>query len=329
MPRVPQNFRRGLATRGPIGRLVIPVVMAAALFAGVALTGNSARGQYRTDLPSEGVPFAGPNPEVVERPNAVLPANLEFTRSDGKKIRLGELFDQKKPVVLQLVYFSCPNLCGYSQDDLVSAMRGGVRDLVAGEDYDIVVVSIDPDDTPAMAEAKRQKYLTLAGKDSSQKGFIYLTGTQENIQTLADTVGFGFKRNFGAAPDDAAGKFAHSAGTFICTPAGRLSQTIRGINYPMDTLHFALVQASSGKIGHGFLETIALPCGAMRLNPLTGHYEQNPWFWAGTAGGGASFAFMAIFLGMMWRGEWKRKTKHEDTKETKTHEGEMATDEHG
>jgi protein SCO1/2 len=293
MPRVPHKFTRNLAL----------LVASAAFFVGVA-----ARGQYRADLPSDGVPIAGPNPEVVEKPNAILPADLEFTRSsDGKKIKLGELFDQKKPVVLQLVYFSCPFLCGVSQETLVSAMRGGLRDLQVGQDYDIVVVSIDPDDTPATAEAKREKYLALAGKTPDQKGFTYLTGSQDNIQVLADTIGFGFKRNFGAAPDDPAGKFAHSAGTFICTPAGRLSQTIRGVNYPNDTLHFALVQASSGKIGHGFLETIALPCGAMRLNPLTGRYEQNPWFWAGAAGGGATFAFMGVFLAFMWRGELKRK----------------------
>ena len=262
--------------------------------------------QYRTDTLQLGTEIAAPNPQIVERPNAVIPADLEFTRSDGKTIKLAELFDQKKPVILDLVYFSFPSLCGYSQTTLADAIRSGPRSLELGKDYTIVIVSIDPDDTPAAAAAKRTVYLNMTGRPESQPGFTYLTGSQENIEALADTVGFGFRRNFNVAPEDAAGKFAHSSGIFVLTPGGRLSQTIQGINYPVDTLHFALLQASSGKIGSGFLETIALPCGAMRLNPNTGHYEHNPWFWAGTAGGGASLAFMTIFLAFMWRGEWKR-----------------------
>jgi protein SCO1/2 len=285
------NFRLALAALVAVGGLCI----------------SAARAQYRTYPGQDGAPATMPNPGVIERPNAVIPPELEFTRSDGQKIKLAQLFDGKKPVILQLVYFSCPSLCNFSQDNLVAAMRDGLRDLQVGKDYDIVVVSIDSDDTPADAAAKREKYLELAGKKSSQTGFTYLTGSQDNIQTLADAVGFGFRRNYNLQPNDAAGKFAHSAALFVCTPSGRLSQTIQGINYPNDTLHFALVQATGGQIGHGFLETVALPCGAVRLNPLTGHYEHNKWFWAGTAGGGATFAFMAIFLGLMWRGEWKRK----------------------
>jgi protein SCO1/2 len=293
----------------------------AALVAAVLSLTPSASAQYRTYPGEEGVAKAGPNPEVMEMPGAMLPQNLEFTRSDGKKIRLGELLDVKKPLIMQLVYFSCPSMCGFVQDNLAEAVRGDVRGLQIGEDFDVVVVSIDPDDTSADAAAKRQKYLELAGKGPSQKGFTYLTGSQENIAILASTVGFGFKRNFDSVPGDASGKFAHSAGTFIFTPGGKLSQTIRGIDYPKDKLHFALVEASSGKIGHGFLTTIGLPCGAVRLNPNTGRYEHNPWFWAGTAGGGASIAFVALFLGMMWRGEWKRKrmtAQQSDAKGTET-----------
>ena len=118
-------------------------------------------------------------------------------------------------------------------------------------------------------------------------------------------MGFGYRENFGIKDGDAAGRFAHSAGLFVCTSYGRLSQTIRGLNWPTDKLHYALLQAADGKIGSGFLETVGLSCGAVRLGPHG--YENNPWFWAGTAGGGATVLGMAIFLGLMWRGEWRKK----------------------
>ena len=107
------------------------------------------------------------------------------------------------------------------------------------------------------------------------------------------------------AANDAAGKFAHSAGIFVCTASGRLSQTILGVGWPTDKLHYALEQAADGKIGSGFLETVELPCGAVRLG--ANGYESNPWFWAGTATALATFVSMGVFLGVMWRGEWKRK----------------------
>ena len=277
---------------------------AAAVTLTVTLAG-AAWGQYRMDRTEAGPPVAVPNPVIVERGNAQVPVDLEFTRWDGRKVKLGELFGHGRPVVLSLVYFSCPTLCNQTQDDLINAIRSGPRSLKVGKDYDVVVVSIDPDDTPALAAAKRARYLTLADRKDDEPGLVYLTGTERNIRELADAVGFGYRRNFGVAADDSAGKFAHSAGVFVCTAGGRLSQTVLGIGWPSDKLHFALVQAADGKIGTGFLETISLPCGAVRMGAHG--YESNPWFWAGTGTAGATIVATMAFLGVMWRGEWKKR----------------------
>jgi len=296
----------GAAMKNILRRNIATCVAGVVLFAG----GLLARAQYREDHIPAGPPMSIPNPGITEKPDAALPLDMTFTQHDGTKVRLGDLFNHKKPVVLSLVYFSCPSLCNFSQGDLANAVLQGPRSLRLGADYDIVVVSIDPDDTPELATAKRTNYLGLMDRKPSQTGFTYLTGSEPNIRKLADTVGFGYRQNIGDAANDGAGKFAHSSGIFVCTPDGRLSQTILGINYDPDKLHNALLTASSGKIGSGFLETVALPCGAMRFNPNTGRYESNPWFWAGTATGGASIMFMAIFMTVMWRGEWKKK-KHD------------------
>jgi protein SCO1/2 len=281
--------------------------LVAALFVTAAFGGAPARAQYRLDRPENapGADVPVPNPEVVERPNAAIPLDLEFTRWDGKPVKLGDLFNHGKPVVLSLVYFSCPNLCGYVQDDLVNAIRSGPKSLVAGKDYDVIVVSIDPEDTPEAAAAKRSRYLTLTQRPEAEAGLIYLTGTERNIRQLADAVGFGYRKNNILKLDDPAGKYAHSAGVFVCTANGHLSQTILGVGWPTDKLHYALLQAADGKIGSGFLETVALPCGMVRLGKHG--YEQNPWFWAGTATALASIASVGLFLGVLWRREWRRK----------------------
>jgi protein SCO1 len=263
------------------------------------LAPSPALAQYRPDITPDAGPSHIPNPGITEKTSAKLPLDLTFTNSEGQTAPLANYFSHERPVILSLVYFSCPSICGFNQDSLVAAVRQGPRGLKLGQDYDILVVSIDPDDTPRLAAAKRKNYLAKVPLPESQSGFTYLTGTEANIQTLADSVGFAFRRNF------TGDKFLHSTGIFICTPDGRLSQTILGIDYQPDQLHNALRIASNGKVGSGLL-SFALACGAMKYNPKTGQYDQNPWFYAGTAGGIISILFMATLLSILWRGEAKR-----------------------
>jgi protein SCO1 len=296
--------------RSIFARCLAPVFAAVAMLTAIG-GGGVAFAQYRADRVYDAPVMKNiPNPTITPRPNAQIPEDLAFTTSEGKSITLRELFHKKgatgeKPVILSLVYFSCPALCGMNQEALVNAIRQGPRSLRLGNDFDVVVVSIDPDDSTEIAATKRKNYLALADRPESQGGFTYVTGTEANIRQLADTVGFGYHRN---TPDsNSADKFAHSLGIFVITPGAHMSQTIVNTDYTPDELHAALLQAADNKIGSGFLERIALPCGAMRLDPKTGLYKHNPWFYAGTAGGLASIAFTGVFLTIMWRGEWKKK----------------------
>ena len=184
---------------------------------------------------------------------------------------------------------------------LVDAVKDGPRNLSLGKDYDIVVVSIDADDTPAEAAVKRAHYVDLMNRKPSEAGVTYLTGTEGNVKELADAVGFGYRRMYHQAD-----KYLHATGIFICTPDGHLSQTILGLDYPADTLHHSLVEASDGHIGSGML-MLELCCGAMRFNAKTGMYENNPYFWAGTATGIFTILAFSSFFIYLWRTSPKRK----------------------
>ncbi|MCL2645952.1 MAG: SCO family protein [Phycisphaerales bacterium] len=275
------------------------------LASGFWLLASHAYAQYRSDLSGDAGPAIVPNPAIVDKSGATLPLNLEFTDSTGKTAPLSTFFHhggKGRPVILTLVYFSCPSICGLTQDSLMGAVRQGPRELQLGKDYDILIVSIDPDDTPALAAIKRKNYLAKVPLPESQPGLTYLTGGEANIKQLADTVGFGFRRQFEGD------KFLHSAGIFICTPDGRVSQTILNVQYEPDQLHNALRLASNGTIGSGLLG-IGLSCGAMHYNPLTGRYEQNPWFYTGVAAALASLIFVITMLSILWHNEFK-KNKH-------------------
>jgi protein SCO1/2 len=271
---------------------------------------GTARAQYRMDFPGDdGTPSAEALPPIVEKTDAQLPLDLAFTRSDGTPVKLRDCFNHGRPVVLSLVYFSCPNLCGFTQTSLVEFVREAPHGIQLGKDYDILVVSIDADDTPKDAAAKRKKYLSLVPLPENQTGFTYLTGSGANIRALADAVGYPFRIN---PPGKGAVKIAHDTGIFVCTPGGRLSQTILGISYEPDLLHYRLLEASNGKIGSGLLN-FALACGACYFDPKTGHYTQNPWFYAGTATGILSVFGVIGMLIMLFHGDSKRRRLAGDT----------------
>ena len=274
----------------------LSVLTLAALLLGVTLR---APAQYALGNYGPGVAAPANLAIITNKPNAQLPLDLSFTNSDGKQVALRELFNNK-PVILTMVYFSCPRLCDYTQAGLANAILDGPRDLKLGKDYNVIVVSIDPDEKPGAAAEKRKTYLGKIDKPDSQGGFYYLTGTDSAVHELASTIGFGYQKN-----KEGEEKFSHSAGIFVCTAGGRLSQTIQGIAFEPDVVHYRLVQAAEGRISTGLLG-VGLSCGAMHFNEKTGLYETNRWFWVGTGGALVTMIVVGSFLATLWRGEFKK-----------------------
>src|SRR4051794_26081863 len=73
-----------------------------------------------------------------------LPLDLQFANSQGQRVRFGDSFNGK-PVALAFVYFSCPELCPEVLTGIQESFdRAGLK---AGQDYQLVAVSIDPHDS--------------------------------------------------------------------------------------------------------------------------------------------------------------------------------------
>jgi protein SCO1 len=180
---------------------------------------------------------------LVERLNQPLPLSTAFVDDAGKQVTLGEYFHQK-PIALALVYFKCGMLCPQVLHGMAAGLKG--TGLTAGKDYDVVVASIDPMDTPADAAAAKKTFLAGIGQPNAGDNVHFLTGQEPSITALSEATGFHYVRVPG--PDGKMDQFAHSSVIMFATPEGKMSEYLAGIDYPTRDVRLALVNASHLKI---------------------------------------------------------------------------------
>lgn len=216
-------------------------------------------------------PQTGPTPQVSskllleagidQKLDARLPLELEFQNSDGTSVRLGDLLGEK-PAILQLVYYECPMLCKLATDGLVRTLRSLSFD--AGNEFDVLTVSFDPEETVRLSAAAKRATLKRYGRGSeAASGWHFLTGSEEAIRRLTETVGFRY------AWDPTIGQFVHGAGIIILTPEGRVSRYLNGVEYPARDVRLALVEASDLKIATPTDQALLL---CYQYNPSIGKY---------------------------------------------------------
>ncbi|HEX4129263.1 MAG TPA: SCO family protein [Pirellulales bacterium] len=192
--------------------------------------------------------------------NEQLPLDLAFRDEQGRAVKLGDYFGSR-PVVLILAYYQCPMLCTQVLNGITRT--ASAMPWPAGEKYHIVVVSIDPTETPGLAAAKKRSYQQLYAYRNAADGWSFLTGDEPQIERLAAAVGYRYRY------DPKSKQYAHGSGIMIATPEGKLSRYFYGIDYPTRDLRLALVEASEGKIGSP-VDRFLLLC--FHYDPLTGRY---------------------------------------------------------
>ncbi len=200
---------------------------------------------------TEYVPDELKNVAVDEHAGTTLPLDLPFRDEQDQPVALRQFFTGKKPVILQLGYYQCPMLCDLVSKGLLDSLEKVKLD--AGKDFEVVFVSIDPHETPALAALKKQSYVREYGRSGGATGWHFLTGQAEQISQLSKAVGFNFKW----VP--AVRQFSHPAVLTVCTPDGRLSRYLYGVQFEPKTLRLSVVEASDGKVGSA-MDQIFLTC---------------------------------------------------------------------
>lgn len=183
--------------------------------------------------------------QVEQHLDAQLPMNAAFVDDAGKPVTLGQYFDGKHPVILTTVYYNCPMLCSEEMDGLTSALE--MVHLVPGKDFQIVVISIDPTETPELAANKKAFYLKRYGHPETAAGWHYLTGKTPAIDAVTNAIGFGYVRVPG--PDGKLTQFAHASSIELATPQGKVAQYYLGVEYSPKDVLLGLIDASGNRIG--------------------------------------------------------------------------------
>jgi protein SCO1/2 len=202
--------------------------------------------------------------QFEQRMGAQLPLDARFVDEAGRSVALAEYFPGKggKPVVLSLVYYECPMLCQLSLSGLATALKP--VDFNAGEEFEVVVLSIDEGETPEMASVAKEVALKRYDREGTADGWHFLTGDAEEVRRVADAVGFNYRY------DPGTDQYAHAAGIVLMTPEGKASRYLFGIEYAPRDVRLALVEASENRIGSA-IDQVLLFC--LRYDPAKGQYS--------------------------------------------------------
>ena len=200
------------------------------------------------------------NVGIDQHLDSQIPPNLTFTDDAGRSVMLGDYFGEK-PLILNLVYFHCTMLCGEELAGLTSAMKLVKFDL--GKEFEVVTVSFDPRETPAMAAAKKKDFIERYGRPGATAGWHFLTGSADSVNALAKAVGFKYQY------DPKTNQYAHATAIMILTPQGHISRYLYGVDFPPKDLRLGLVEASQQKIGNP-VDQVLLYC--YHYDPATGKY---------------------------------------------------------
>jgi len=195
-----------------------------------------------------------------QRLNEMLPLDAPFTDETGRRVTLGEYFG-RRPVLLAFVYYECPMLCTQVMNGLSSALK--VMPFAAGEDYEVVLVSFDPRDTPATAAEKKRTHLEYWSAEKDAGSWHLLSGDEATIRRVTAAAGFSYRW------DEPTGQFAHVSGILAVTPEGRLSRYFYGVEYSPKELRLALVESGEGRIG-SVIDELLLYC--FHYDPESGRY---------------------------------------------------------
>ncbi len=259
--------------------MYLPVI---ALFFAIQLVAGLSMAQVNAPVPElEGL-------ETTEHLGAQLPLDATFRDHTGANVRLSNVLNGTRPAVLVFMYHSCPMLCSLVLDGMTKSLVG--VPWTVGNQYDVVAISIDPNDTPEIAEKKREQILGSYKRPESAAGWHFLVGDERQVARVADAVGFKYRY------DPRQKQYAHGAEIVLLTNQAKVARYLYGIEFPSSDIRLGLLEASEGR-SISTIERALIYCF---------HYDPQGKRYAVVAmnvmrlGGAITLAFLGAVLGLMW-----------------------------
>jgi len=231
------------------------------------------------------------NVGVEEHLGNQLDLDLPFTDDTGQKVTLRKYFQGgRKPVLMAMVYYTCPALCNYHLNGLTEAMKQ--LKWTTGKEFELVAVSMNHREGPDVAGPKKANYLKAYGRVEGNDGWHFLTGDEASVKKLAGELGFKFYWM------EDKKQYAHASVSYVVTPDGRISRYLNGISVDPGTLKLSLLEASNGRIGT-FVEHALMFC--FQFNPVKGKYVLAAWKLMRYGGAFTVILLALIFIPVWWR----------------------------
>lgn len=244
---------------------------------------------------------------VTEHLDGPLPLETPFRDHTGAPVTLEKFFDGKRPVVLQFAYHTCPVVCGMITNNLAAGLKG--VPWTAGEEFDVVTISIDPNESLERTAAKRTsilheygrgpgvKELQAQGAPTTSIGWHFLVGSQASIDAVTKAAGFEYQY------DERQKQWGHPSVVFVVKPNGHMARYLYGLEFPSNDLRLGLLEASEGR--HiTTVEQIILYC--YHYDPQGGKYVLVARRVMQVGAGGVA-AVLISFLGLFWTKELLKK----------------------
>jgi protein SCO1 len=198
---------------------------------------------------------------VEEKLNEQVDLNLSFFDELGNSVTISSLLIENRPIIIAPVYYHCPRLCTLTLNGVVDLINS--LDLELGKDYSVISVSFNYRENKEIAHKRAKEFWSqVEDQELAPKGWRFLTGDADNIQSLMNQLGFLYKEQ--------GMDFSHSTALMIITAEGKISRYIYGIHYPPDRVRLALVEAARGRIGSSW-EKVFHYC--FRFDPTKGKYS--------------------------------------------------------
>lgn len=178
---------------------------------------------------------------ITEKLSTQLDMSLPFINEKGETVTLGSFYDGKSPVILSLIYFSCPSLCNLHLNGLIEGLKE--VDWNAGEKYQVLAISFDSKESSDVAAGKKASYMKLYDRAGTENGFHFLTASEDTVKKITEATGFSYKWN------EQAQEWAHASAAIVTTPKGVIARYLHGIMFEGKNLRLALSEATEGKIG--------------------------------------------------------------------------------
>jgi protein SCO1/2 len=194
-----------------------------------------------------------------QHPGDQVPMDVPLQDASGHMVRLSNEM-AGRPAILVLGYLHCPNLCGLVRDDVLHALsQSGLRP----DQYSLLVLSIDPDETSTDAAAAKRQDLARYPPSSGGAAWHYLTGPANSLHQIADAVGFRYRY------DPLLQQFLHPAGLVFLNADGRISGYLLGVGYSPGDLALGVARAGNGGIERAATPVLLL---CFHFDPTTGRY---------------------------------------------------------